>query len=431
MKINRYLNRFRPKLPLWGLGGLSFLRGLGGFVFLFFFGLVGHSQTLEEYLQIAAEKNPQVRSSYAQFEAAMQRAPQVASLPDPTLTMSAFGRMIETRVGTQMARFTLMQMFPWFGTLQAKEDVAVLMAESAFQEYLDQRNQVFYEVKSVYSEIYALEKTIQLKEQNLKILDSYRELALSRFRSGSSPMVNVVRVDIQRDEALTEIELLNDRKRPLQTRFNLLLRRDVQEAIQVQDTLILKDVPAIIDPEQLFNDHPLMAGLERQRLAYEAEQTIAQKEGLPMIGLGVDYSIIEKRTDANPEKNGQDAVMPMVSVTLPIFRKKVRAAMKEAEFREESVGEQQVAQRNELQNEYETVLYEFNRSKKLLSLYDRQIESSGQANSLLISGFSNSITGFDEVLQMNQDVLLYQTQRIEVIKNGLIAIARLEYLMAR
>src|SRR5690606_11230463 len=162
MKTYKILKKFGTQLPQRGLGGLSFLRGLGGFVFLFFLGLAGHSQTLEEYLQIATEQNPQVRSSYLQFEASLQRAPQVASLEDPTLTMSAFGTMMETRLGAQMARFTLMQMFPWFGTLQAREDVATLMAEAAFQDYLDQRNQVIYELSSVYAEIYALEKTIQL-----------------------------------------------------------------------------------------------------------------------------------------------------------------------------------------------------------------------------------------------------------------------------
>src|SRR5690606_19986757 len=249
----------------------------------------------------------QVRSAYLQFEASLQRAPQVASLDDPTLTMSAFGTMMETRFGAQMARFTLMQMFPWFGTLQAREDVATLMAEAAFQDYLDQGNQVIYELSSVYAEIYALEKTIQLKEENLKILDSYRELALSRFSSGSSPMVNVVRVDIQRDAAQTEIELLKDQKKPLETRFNLMLSRDAQKEIQVQDTLFLKELPDIIEPENLFGDHPMITGLERQRLAYEAEQTLAQKEGLPMVGLGVDYNVISKRTDANPHMNGQDA----------------------------------------------------------------------------------------------------------------------------
>ncbi|WP_339650078.1 TolC family protein, partial [uncultured Salegentibacter sp.] len=83
-------------------------------------GGVGIAQELEDYLKIAAENNPKLQSAYTQFEAALQQSPQVSSLPDPTLTVSAFGRMVETRLGAQEARFSLMQMFPWFGTLKTK-----------------------------------------------------------------------------------------------------------------------------------------------------------------------------------------------------------------------------------------------------------------------------------------------------------------------
>ncbi len=393
------------------------------------FQIVG--QTLEEYLQTAAENNPKVRSAYSEFEASMQRAPQVASLPDPTLTMSAFGRMIETRLGAQEARFSLMQMFPWFGTLQAKEDAANLRAEASFQQYLDTRNQIFFDVKSVYAEIYALDKIIQLKEENLEILNSYRELALSGFRSGSSPMVNVVRVDIERDAAITEIELLQDQKKPLQTRFNLLLSRAPQQPIVVQDTLTFSNSESFLSNEELFEDHPTVNSLDKQLQAYQIQEIIAQKEGLPMVGLGIDYSVISKRTDANPAMNGQDAIMPMVSVTLPIFRKKITAAIKEAEFMAQSVEEQKEAQKNELRNTLEMTVFALNRTRKLLTLYERQLESSGQANSLLISSFSNATGDFEEVLQMNQDILMLQTQKIEAITQGFISEARLNYLFSK
>ncbi len=388
-------------------------------------------QSLEEYLHIAAEYNPKVKSAYTEFEAAMQEAPQVASLPDPTLTMSAFGRMIETRLGAQEARFSLMQMFPWFGTLQAKEDAANLRAEASFQQYLDLRNQVFFDVRTVYAEIYTLDKIIELKEENLEILNSYRELALSGFRSGSSPMVNVVRVDIEREASITEIELLQDQLKPLQTRFNLLLRRAPQEAIVVQDTLTFSNFDTLLVNEESFEDHPTVTRLERQKQSYEIQETIAQKEGLPMVGLGVDYSVISKRTDANPPMNGQDAIMPMVSVTLPIFRKKINAARKEAELMSQSLEEQKEAQKNELQNTLEMTVFELNRSVKLITLYERQIRSSGQANSLLISSFSNATGNFEEVLEMNQDILMLQTQKIEAIKEGFIAEARLNYLFSK
>lgn len=387
-------------------------------------------QTLEEYLQVAAENNPRVKGAYAQFEAAMQQAPQVSSLPDPTLTMSAFGRMIETRLGAQEARFSLMQMFPWFGTLQARENASVLMAEASFQQYLDERNRVFLEVKSVYAELYALREMIEIQNENLGILDSYRELALSGFRSGSSPMVNVVRVDIRREALLTEIELLRERLSPMETRFNLMLNRSPGLEVKVADTLVFQSNLNIKDRTDLGN-HPTLSRIEKQKQSYEVQQTVAEKEGMPMIGLGVDYSIISKRTDANPEMNGRDAIMPMVSVSLPIFRKKYRAAKKEAAFMVESMEAEQQAQLNELQEQYEMNLFELNKAGRLVELYDRQVRSSTQANSLLISAFSSATGNFEEVLGMNQDILMLQNQKIEAIRDGFIARANLEYILSK
>jgi outer membrane protein TolC len=397
-------------LPLWGLGG--------------------NAQSLENYLQLAAENNPEIRSAYAQFEAAMQQAPQVSSLPDPTLTMSAFGRMIETRVGSQEARFSLMQMFPWFGTLDAKEDAAILMAEAKFQQYLNVRYELFLDIKSIYAELYALEESIEIKEDNLEILDSYRDLALSRFKSGNAPMVNVVKIDIQREAAITEIELMRDLKKPLEIRLNLMVNQRPEASVTIMDTLIFNPGVFTESSQGLFNEHPTVTALEKQQQVYEMQRLIADREGMPMIGLGVDYSIIAKRTDANPEMNGQDAIMPMLSVTLPIFRKKYRAAKKEAEYMAESMGFEQEAKKNELQGRYSAALYRLNRVEKLLNLYEKQLKSSAQANTLLISAFSNATGDFEEVLQMNQDILMLQTQKIEAIKEGFTARAEIEYLFS-
>ncbi|SFN61679.1 TolC family protein [Salegentibacter flavus] len=396
-----------------------------------FFGNKTQSQELETYLRIAAENNPKLQSAYTQFEAALLQSPQVASLPDPTLTVSAFGRMIETRLGAQEARFNLMQMFPWFGTLKAKAQAADLMAEARFQEYLAMRGDLFYEVKKAYAELYELEKTIELKEENLEILDSYRELSLSKFRSGSSSMVNVVRVDIIREEAITEIELEHDALESLKKQFNYLLNRKPKAAVSIQDTLVLNALGATEMEEIDFDAHPELARYDSELEAYQSRAEIAQKEGLPMLGLGVDYSIISKRTDANPEMNGQDAIMPMFSVSLPIFRKKYKAAEREAELMQTAAIQNREARENELLGIYEQTRYEQNKAQKLLDLYDRQIISSNQANNLLVSGFGNNTEDFEEVLRMNQDILMLNTQKLAALKNGFIAQAKLEYLATK
>jgi outer membrane protein TolC len=393
-------------------------------------GAVGLAQDLEDYLQIAAENSPKLQSAYTQFEAALQQSPQVSSLPDPTLTVSAFGRMVETRLGAQEARFSLMQMFPWFGTLKTKKEAADLLAEARFQEYLAMRADLFFEIKKAYAQLFAIENTIALKEENLDILDSYRELSLSKFRSGSSKMVNVVRVDIKRDEALTEIELEKEQLESLKKQFNLLLNRDRQADVAIQDTLIFNPEiqNEIINPEEAFKMHPELAKFDREREAYESRTETAQKSGLPNFGIGVDYSIISKRTDANPPMNGQDAIIPMFSVSLPIFRKKYKAAEREAELMQEAAIHNKEARENQLLSEFEQTIYDLNKADKLLKLYKRQIESSNQANRLLVSAFSNNDGDFEEVLQMNQDILMLKTQQIEALKTGFTAQAKMDYL---
>lgn len=337
--------------------------------------------------------------------------------------------MIETRVGRQEARINFMQMFPWFGTLKAKENSADLLAEAAFYNYLDKRNQLFYEIKSAYAEIYALGKTIDLQNEQLKILDSYKKLSLSQFKSADAPMVNMVKINIQQDELRTEILLLNDMKQTLQSQFNLLLNRDVLEEIQIQDTMIFEASPTLMSEN--FRDHPAVEAYSKQQASYESQQTVAKKEGFPMIGLGLDYSIISPRDVENLEGNGRDAIMPMLSITLPIYRKKYKASIKQAELMEESTEKAQAGLINEMNSEYEATKYELLKAEKRLSLYERQTQSAERALKLLLSGFSNSVSSFDEVLQVNQDLLDYQVQKIEAIKAGLLAEARIEYLFSK
>tara|TARA_R100001369_G_scaffold38462_1_gene64183 strand:- start:39585 stop:40778 length:1194 start_codon:yes stop_codon:yes gene_type:complete len=388
-------------------------------------------ETLEDYLEIAVKNNPKLKSEYAQFEAAMRKTPQVSSLPDPTLTMSGLGRMIETRAGTQEARFNLMQMFPWFGTLEARENAANLMAEAKFQSYLNSQNQLIFEVKSVYAELYALCEVIEIKEKNLSILESYRELALSRFKSGGGAMVNVVKVDIDKDGAYTEVDLLKDQLKPLQIKFNLMLNREAAKPVIIKDTLKVPDSNELVDYEELIEKNPMLISLEKQKESYLAQEIVAEKEGLPNIGLGVDYSIISRRTDANPEGNGRDAIMPMVSVSLPIFRKKYKAAREEAKFMSVSIENEMQDVKNALLSTLEMTLYELRKSNRLIELYNKQLKSSDQANKLYISSFSNATGDFEEVLRMNQDILLLQTQKIEALKDGFIANAKLDYLIIK
>jgi outer membrane protein, heavy metal efflux system len=405
-------------------------------ILILFSGMGSFAQTLEEYFKVAADNNPGLLSQYKEFEAALQKVPQVSTLPDPSLSVSAFGQMVETRVGPQMARFSLSQMFPWFGTLKAQGDAATLMAEAKYQSFLDAQNKLYYDVSAAYFPLYELQEWIKIEERNVAILESYKTITNSKFKNGAGTMVDVLRVDIMLKESQTNLKILNKKSTPLLALFNKLLNRGELEPVIISDTLVIDPMSLAYAKDSLVVNHPLLNALELRIKAGEASERAANKQGLPKLGIGLDYIMVGERTDlapgvATPPDNGKDAIMPMVSVTLPIFRRKYRAAVKEAQLMQESYTLQKTEVTNSLNSNYEMVLFDIRQQTDLISLFDQQIMESEQALNLLFRSYSNSGKDFEEVLRMQQQLLKYDKLKISALAQYQIAVAKLNYITAK
>lgn len=395
------------------------------------FSILANAQSLDEYFKIAAENNPGLQAKYKSFEAAMERVAQVSSLPDPNLSFGYFVSPVETRVGPQRARFSLTQMFPWFGTLKAQEDVATLMAEAKYQEFLDARNKLFYQVAAAYYPLYELKRLVEIENENISILSSYKDIASVKFQNGKGAMVDVLRVDIMLKDAATNLSILEQKKKPLETRFNKLLNRQEDETIIVQDSLYVENLPVTYRRDSLLTSNPLLDELDLKIKASEAQELAATKQGMPKIGIGLDYVIVGQRTDMSVPDNGQDVLMPMVTMSLPIFREKYKAAQKEAQLMQESYALQKEDAVNRLTSTYEMIWFEIQKQLDQIILYEEQIMTSQQSLNLLFTAYGNSGKDFEEVLRMQQQILKYQKMKATALSEYNIAIAELDYITAK
>ena len=397
----------------------------------FGFSTLTNAQSLDDYFKLAAENNPGLQAKYKSFEAAMQKVTQVSSLPDPNLSFGYFVSPVETRVGPQRARFSLTQMFPWFGTLKAQEDAATLMAEAKYQEFLDARNKLYYQVSAANYPIYKLQKLISIEEENQRILSSYKEIATIQFQNDKGSMVDVLRVDIMLKDATSNLSILEQKQKPLVTRFNKLLNRSDDDNIVVQDSLFTFSLPANYRKDSLLASNPILDELELKIEASKASEQAAIKQGLPKLGVGLDYVIVGQRTDVSLPDNGQDVFMPMVSVSLPIFRGKYKAAQKEAQLMQESYSLQREEAANRLTSSYDMIWFEIQKQIELIQLYEEQIQESRQSLNLLFSAYSNSGKDFEEVLRMQQQILKYQKMKATALSEYHIAIAEMDYITAK
>jgi outer membrane protein TolC len=395
------------------------------------FSILANAQSLDEYFKIAAENNPGLQAKYKSFEAAMERVAQVSSLPDPNLSFGYFVSPVETRVGPQRARFSLTQMFPWFGTLKAQEDVATLMAEAKYQEFLDARNKLLYQVAAAYYPLYELKRLVEIENENISILSSYKDIASVKFQNGKGAMVDVLRVDIMLKDAATNLSILEQKKKPLETRFNKLLNRQEDETIIVQDSLYVENLPVTYRRDSLLTSNPLLDELDIKIKASEAQELAATKQGMPKIGVGLDYVIVGQRTDMSVPDNGQDVLMPMMTMSLPIFRGKYKAAQQEAQLMQESYALQKDDAVNRLTSTYEMIWFEIQKQLDQIILYEEQIMTSQQSLNLLFTAYSNSGKDFEEVLRMQQQILKYQKMKATALSEYNIAIAELDYITAK
>ncbi|MDD3130379.1 MAG: TolC family protein [Bacteroidales bacterium] len=398
-------------------------------LFLFIFlipSYEGNAQSLQDYFKIASQNNPGLQAKYKEFEAALQKVPQVSSLPDPTFS---FGYFIP-KMGSQRAELTINQMFPWFGTLGAKADAAALSAEAKYQTFLDARNQLFFQVSAAYYPLYELHQWQQIEQENIEILEAYKSIANTKFRNGLAPMVDVLRVDIMLDDATTNLEILNQKEKSLVTTFNKLLNRDENAEIEFQDSLEIEFVEVNTQRDSLLANNPLLEALELQVQANKASERAAQKQGLPQLGVGLGYMIMDKNAAGGMTENGKDVLMPMVSASIPIFRKKYKAAKNEAQMMQESYALQKEETANTLVSNYETTWFELQSQQHLIELYDQQIQVSEQALNLLFSAYSNSGEQFEEVLRMQQQLLKYEKMKATAEAQYMIELARLKYLTA-
>ncbi|MBL4623918.1 MAG: TolC family protein [Flavobacteriales bacterium] len=172
---------------------------------------------------IGAENNPGLKARFAEYNASLEKVLQVGTLPDPSVSFGYFISPVETRVGPQRAKISASQMFPWFGTLDAKEDVMIQQAKAKYEAFEEAKSKLFFEIKSVYYNIYFVKKGIHITQENIAILTTFQQLALIKIETGKSSIVDEMRVEMEINELQNQLAYLQDSQFALEVKFNALL----------------------------------------------------------------------------------------------------------------------------------------------------------------------------------------------------------------
>ncbi|MDO9260493.1 MAG: TolC family protein [Flavobacteriaceae bacterium] len=443
--------------------------------------------SLMNYLEMAVKNNPTILQKYAAYEAALQKVPQVGSLSDPELSAGILLSPMELMAGNQVADFRLMQMFPWFGTLKFAKDEMSLMAKAQYETFRDTKLQVLFEVQQTWFELYKVQRALEISAKNKEILKSLERLSLIRFKtasisgsnsnssgvrqnnaaqssssssagmqqmggnaganqtqtakampsstmnsSGGSGLTDLYRIQIEINDLENNIGLLNNQKQTIVARFNSFLNRPLQQMIKLPDTLKSNtlNIPLLAVADSILVQNPMLSMLNYEKQSLEARKEMVTKMSYPMIGLGLNYTLIQKNPMSTSEMNGDDMIMPMLTVTLPIYRKKYKAMQIEAEKLKTATDYQIQATANVLKTEYYQTVQDYEDAQRRVKLYANQYSLANQSLNILIKSFSASSAGLSDILIVQQQTLDYELKQVQAVADFNTAIVKLQRLMA-
>jgi outer membrane protein TolC len=389
--------------------------------------------SLYYYLELAAGNNPTVLQRFYEYQAALQKVPQIGSLPDPELTIGVFLKPMELVMGNQTADIKLMQMFPWFGSLKAAKDEMSLMAKAKYESFRDAKLQVFYDVRSTWYELYKLNQDISISDKNLQILKTIERLALVRFRtSGGAGLSDIYRIQIEIGDLENNIALLKNRQSTVGAKFNSYINRPAKSAIEITDTLIadtlITSLAAVSD--SILRNNPILSMLQYEQQSLDSRKKMVTRMGYPMVGLGVDYSTINKSEMSASPMNGKDMIMPMVSATIPIYRKKYKAMQTEADLLKTATVQNYTATANSLQAEYYQAVQLYQDANRRMNLYLNQYQLARKSLNIMLKSFSASGSSLTDILRIQQQTLDYELKQVQAVADYNTSIAWLKRLMA-
>lgn len=173
----------------------------------------------------------------------------------------------------------------------------------------------------------------------------------------------------------------------------------------------------------------MLGMLQLEQKSLEARKQMVTKMGYPMVGFGVNYSLINKSAMSTSPMNGKDMVMPMITATLPIYRKKYRAMREETDFLKSANTQSYKATANSLQTEYYQAMQLYQDAQRRIKLYADQYLLASKTLDILFKSFASSSASLTDILRVRQQTLDYEYKQTEAVADYNTSIAWLKRLM--
>jgi outer membrane protein TolC len=388
--------------------------------------------TLKDYLTSAALNNAGLKAAFEQWKIALQQVPQVNALPDPAFTYGYVIEEVEAQQGPRSHKLQLMQMFPWFGTIEARTDAAASAAKAAKKRYEAAKLQLFFEVKDAFFEYVYLARAVDIAKENLELAKHFEEVARAKYTTSAATHPDIILAQVELARMENELKTLEELRTPISARLAAILnRKDVGLLPWPQKG----DLRTVTLDRQKLTETLKVNNPELQAFDFELEGArsrieLAKKRFYPDVGVGVEWQTNAGMMDAELRDSQRDEVMLMLGLNLPIWRKNYRAAELEARADLSKTLHEKKDAENTLVARVAQALYDFENSNRTLRLYGDVLVP--KAEELLGASETAYLTGtidFLSLINAQQKLLEFQLSNERAVADSQQKLAELEMLV--
>jgi cobalt-zinc-cadmium efflux system outer membrane protein len=381
-------------------------------------------QTLDDYLAFASLNNAELKAKFEEYKAALEQIPQAKSLDDPKFTY----KIEEFSGGNRpdMQKYGIEQMFPWFGTLKVKGDMASAESKAAYKEYEAVKLQVYQQVKDAFYEYLYLKEAIAIAEENLELLKHFESIARTNYQTSMANHPDVIRAQIELAELDNVLISLRELKQPMTALLNARLNRPQTLPLPwpqkppMANTSI--DQTKLI--ELIINNNPHLAGMNWQIEAARSNVQLAKKKFYPNIGVGFEY--VER---AEIPARGKSPLTLMFSMNIPLWQDNYKAGERQAKANLNKSIQQKIDSTNKTISETMEVLYDYQDSQRKISLYGEVlIPKTEELLHASESAYGSGGIDFLSLIDAQRTLLKYQLDYNRALTDNQQKLAELEML---
>ena len=389
-------------------------------------------QALEDYLRYASLNNAELKAKFEEWKAALEQVPQAKALDDPRFTYSYFIEEVETRVGPQRQKLGIMQVFPWFGTIEARTDAASANAKAAFQRYQSSKLALYRQVKEAFYEFTYLATAIETAKENLELLQHFEETARAKYRASTATHPDIIRAQLELATLEDVLKSLEQFREPTVANLNSALNRPAGAELAWP----VKEKPAEIKLnrqqiiETLIRNNPQLAELDWQLEAARAKVELAKKKFYPNIGIGLDWIQTDGALSTGVRDSGKDPVVLMFSMNIPLWRDSYSAAEAQAKANVRSVQHKKIEAENVKIARAIELLYDIEDNQRKINLYgDVLVPKAEQLVQVSETAYKAGTVDFLSLIDAQRMRLKYELDYERAQTNYQQKIAELEMLI--